>query len=146
MDSLIKIATPADLDSVIGLMSSAEQAPHWTRQMYLKRIEERSVLIAKVDKAIAAALVFCAHSPGEWEIENIVVETGMRKQGIGRAMIRQLGMIAKERGCARLHLEVRESNEPALALYRGSGFVETTRRSAYYSNPQEDALLFTLAL
>lgn len=42
-----------------------------------------------------------------------------------------------------LWLEVRPSNERALALYRREGFVEVGRRKAYYPAPEgrEDALV-----
>lgn len=38
-------------------------------------------------------------------------------------------------------LEVRAGNEPALALYRGLGFVEVGRRKNFYRKPDEDAVL-----
>ena len=92
------------------------------------------------------ALVFSNHSPGEWEVENIVVDKAVRRQGIGAALIRELAVRAKEKRAIRFHLEVRASNAPAIALYNKLGFVETTRRRGYYQNPEEDAILFSLAL
>ena len=38
-------------------------------------------------------------------------------------------------------LEVRESNQPAIELYRSLGFVAVGTRRNYYSQPQEDALV-----
>lgn len=146
MNATLRFAVPEDLPRIATLMASAEQAPHWTDAMYLKRIGEESVLLANVDRHLVGALVFSTASPGEWEIENIVVDPALRKQGIGQALIRELGTRAKELGGIRIHLEVRESNAAAIALYRKLGFAETTRRRAYYRNPDEDALLFTLAL
>ena len=43
-------------------------------------------------------------------------------------------------------LEVRESNDPALRLYRKYGFQEVGRRKNYYEKPREDAILMTLFL
>ena len=45
-----------------------------------------------------------------------------------------------------LTLEVRESNAAALALYAKCGLREVGRRPRYYKEPQEDALLLTVAL
>jgi ribosomal-protein-alanine N-acetyltransferase len=45
-----------------------------------------------------------------------------------------------------LVLEVRASNHPALTLYRRLEFVEIGRRTGYYQNPAEDALLMRLDL
>ena len=41
-------------------------------------------------------------------------------------------------------LEVRESNTPAIGLYRKLGFEEVGRRKGYYTNPKEDAILMTV--
>jgi ribosomal protein S18 acetylase RimI-like enzyme len=38
---------------------------------------------------------------------------------------------------------VRSSNTAARALYAVAGFAETTRRTAYYSDPIEDAILMS---
>lgn len=43
-------------------------------------------------------------------------------------------------------LEVRASNDPALALYASMGFRQVGLRKKYYSSPEEDAVLMTLAL
>jgi ribosomal-protein-alanine N-acetyltransferase len=43
-------------------------------------------------------------------------------------------------------LEVRESNEPALSLYRGLGFQELDRRARYYADTDEDAVVMQLEL
>ena len=45
-----------------------------------------------------------------------------------------------------LTLEVRPSNEGAVALYRSAGFEEVGRRRNFYQDPQEDALLMTRTL
>jgi ribosomal-protein-alanine N-acetyltransferase len=146
MNATLRFAEAGDLPRLLTLMRTAETAAHWSDQAYADRIARGWVLIANIDRHLVGALIFSAASPGEWEIENIVVDRAVRRQGIGLAMIRELQTRAKERACIRVHLEVRESNAPAIGLYRKLGFVETTRRANYYSNPDEAALLFTLAL
>ena len=48
-----------------------------------------------------------------------------------------------EANLAFLTLEVRASNEPAIALYRKHGFEEAGRRKNYYTKPTEDAIIMT---
>lgn len=146
MNATLRFATPDDLPRLLTLMRTAEQAVQWSDEAYAVRVREGSVLLANIDRHLVGALVFCSASPGEWEVENIVVDRALRRQGIGQALLRELATRAKERGALRFHLEVRASNAAAIALYRKLGFVETTRRRAYYHNPDEDALLFSLAL
>ena len=42
-------------------------------------------------------------------------------------------------------LEVRTSNLPAIAMYRSLGFTEAGVRRNFYTEPREDALIFTLS-
>ena len=51
---------------------------------------------------------------------------------------------AQEGGARFLSLEVRLSNLPAQALYRGLGFVPAGLRKNYYDQPKEDGLIMTL--
>ena len=50
-------------------------------------------------------------------------------------------MLAAGRHLYGITLEVRQSNEAALALYRKYGFEQSGRRKNYYDNPTEDALI-----
>jgi ribosomal-protein-alanine N-acetyltransferase len=86
---------------------------------------------------------------GEAELLSIGVLPGARRQGLARALIRIAMTRAAEGGARTLHLEVAEDNQPALALYRGLGFVPTGRRPGYYAAPagaRRDALLLALTL
>ena len=146
MNATFRFAEAKDLPRLLTLMRTAESVAQWTDEAYAKRISQDCALLANIDRHLVGALVFTNASPGEWEVENIVVDRAVRRQGIGAALIRELAVRAKEKGALRFHLEVRASNAPAIALYQKLGFVETTRRRGYYQNPEEDAILFSLAL
>jgi ribosomal-protein-alanine acetyltransferase len=146
MNATFRFAKADDLPRLLILMRTAESVAQWTDEAYADRITQHCALLANIDRHLVGALVFSNASPGEWEIENIVVDRAVRRQGIGAALIRELAVRAREKGAMRFHLEVRASNSPAIALYKKLGFVETTRRRAYYQNPEEDAILFSLAL
>ena len=146
MNATFRFAKADDLPRLLMLMRTAESVAQWTDEAYANRITQHCTLLANIDRHLVGALVFSNASPGEWEIENIVVDSAVRRQGIGVALIRELAVRAKEKGAVRFHLEVRASNAPAIALYKKLGFVETTRRRAYYQDPEEDAILFSLAL
>ena len=49
--------------------------------------------------------------------------------------------VCRQKNIVKQFLEVRVSNEPAIALYQKYGFVEIGRRKEYYINPVEDAIL-----
>jgi len=54
-----------------------------------------------------------------------------RKRGLGREILHQAVKTARDHGFALVTLAVDAANTPALRLYQGCGFVETTRRRAW---------------
>ena len=55
-------------------------------------------------------------------LEDLFVEPGRQRAGIGRALLEAAVARARDRGCARVQLDVNERNETALSLYRSLGF------------------------
>ena len=52
---------------------------------------------------------------------------------------------ASQSAVKKVFLEVRESNVPAIAVYKKFGFQIYGRRPDYYRNPEENALLMSLS-
>ena len=77
----------------------------------------------------------------EYEITNVATHPDYRRQGIGAALIGALLDKAAKNGTARITLDVRESNAPAIALYEKFGFTPCGRRKGFYSSPREDAVV-----
>lgn len=77
----------------------------------------------------------------ETDIMNIAVHPDCRRRGIAESLIDNLIKELKNRGSHALMLEVRVSNDPAIALYEKLGFHQVGRRKNYYRNPKEDALI-----
>jgi GNAT superfamily N-acetyltransferase len=84
------------------------------------------VLIAEWDgKPAGFALYFFNFStfvgrPGLY-LEDLFVRPVLRSHGIGRALLRALARIAKERNCGRMEWAVLDWNEPALRFYKTLG-------------------------
>jgi ribosomal-protein-alanine acetyltransferase len=74
---------------------------------------------------------------GEGELLNLAVDPSARRTGVARALLQEMMQEAEI-----WHLEVRESNLAAIALYDSLGFQKVGRRSGYYSDG-EAAQLFT---
>lgn len=68
----------------------------------------------------------------ECQLLNLAVVPGQQRRGLGRSLLEQVLEEVSARGCSYCVLELRVSNTPALALYRGAGFVECGLRKAYY--------------
>ncbi|MDR2753254.1 MAG: ribosomal protein S18-alanine N-acetyltransferase [Oscillospiraceae bacterium] len=83
---------------------------------------------------------------GEAFIDDLAVWPGHWRRGIGGALLAQAETNALLRGSQKVHLEVRESNASARALYLARGYAETGRRKGFYEQPKEDAILMTLEI
>jgi ribosomal-protein-alanine acetyltransferase len=92
------------------------------------------------------AFLIARFSGAECELENLVVANQHRRRGLASQLLHALIATARERNLERVLLEVRESNQAARPLYEQVGFQENGRRNAYYSDPREDGILFTLTL
>ncbi|MBO5852659.1 MAG: ribosomal protein S18-alanine N-acetyltransferase [Clostridia bacterium] len=79
----------------------------------------------------------------EGYVTNIAVTEEARGKGIGGVLAETLVAFAKEKGLAFISLEVRESNTPAISLYKKFGFEDMGRRKAFYQHPTEDAIIMT---
>ena len=75
------------------------------------------------------------------EILNIAVDHNYRRQGIGEMLFDTLIAFGDKEDVSDFFLEVRESNEPAIELYRKKGLEVIGKRKDYYQMPVEDAVL-----
>ena len=105
--------------------------------------QENSVFLVAEHDGEIFGYVGSYHAAGEGYITNVAVSAGMRRKGVGRALICALKEKAKEYAFSFLTLEVRVGNLPAIALYESLGFESLGRRPRFYSNPVEDAYIMT---
>ena len=132
----IRPATAADAGTVASLvreLADYEKLLHEARataEDFRREIESPNpvirVLIAEWEGQPAGfALYFFNFStfvgrPGLY-LEDLFVRPALRSHGIGRALLRALARIARERGCGRMEWAVLDWNEPALKFYRSLG-------------------------
>lgn len=148
---LIRPATPDDVPSMRALEQQAATAAHWAEREYdalfAAEAPPRVALVAASKDSgdvVGFAIARCATV--EWEIENLVVAQEHRQRGLGIKIIRDLLLQAHSAGATSVLLEVRESNLAARRLYEKIGFSQQGRRSRYYHDPKEDALLLCFSI
>lgn len=78
---------------------------------------------------------------GEAHILNLCVDPGWRSRGYGERLLDDILFRARTSSVREIFLEVRPSNEHALALYRKKDFHKVANRPAYYQahGGREDA-------
>lgn len=63
---------------------------------------------------------------------NIAVAQNFRGRGLGERLLRHVVEYARRNGAREMHLEVRETNAAAIALYEKHGFTVRHRNKNYY--------------
>jgi ribosomal-protein-alanine N-acetyltransferase len=101
-----------------------------------------STWVREADGEVIGYYVMMA-AAGEAHLLNMTIAPIWRRHGLGRELLAHSLHAAHEHGAECLFLEVRPSNDAALALYRSSGFVELAVRRDYYParNGREDAVV-----
>jgi [ribosomal protein S18]-alanine N-acetyltransferase len=110
-----------------------------------------TALQLEIELARERSLIWCAHDPAdvvvgvliasyldeEFELLNMAVVRAARGRGVGRALLDALldhARSLQHPDGARVRLEVRTDNAPALALYTKRGFETVRVRKGYYQD------------
>lgn len=139
--------TPSHLPQVAALEKLCFPADPWSEAIFRAALDDpaTAVLLAENEDGAVLGYAVLYTVLDEGNLDNIAVAPEYRRQGIGEALLSAVVGFSREH-LARLMLEVRASNAPALALYRKFGFAEVGRRKNYYTAPREDAVLMTAEL
>ena len=144
----LRPATPADLPAILTLERATENAPHWPPATYAAILEtqkSRCLFIAEIASEIAGFAVGQRNTTeSAAELETVAVATSARRTGIGRALCTAVINWSREQGATSILLEVRTNSAAAIALYTKLGFVPEGRRTHYYRDPEDDALIMRL--
>ena len=144
--SVRRRATPADLPALVRLdadlfgpdawsqASWADELAHPTRHVELLSDETGDLLAYVVVRLVADVA----------DLQRIAVAPSARRVGRARELLGAALVVARDRGCSRMLLEVAADNAPAIALYGAAGFEELHRRPGYYAAGR-DALVLQLA-
>ena len=109
--------------------------------MLIARLARSSIIESPI-----AGYIVARETAGELHINNVAVRREYRRRGIGAALLSRVLDEARRRKANAAFLEVRSANQAAQALYEKSGFKAIARRTNYYSEPQEDAVVMSLVL
>ena len=99
----------------------------------------QSAVLVREERVIGYGILSVA--AGEAHILNLCVEPKCRSLGYGERLLDEMLFRARSASVREIFLEVRPSNETALALYRKKGFHQVANRPAYYqaNKGREDA-------
>ncbi|WP_290813765.1 ribosomal protein S18-alanine N-acetyltransferase [Halovivax sp.] len=139
----IRRAERADLLAVQRIESASFPQP-WPAEAFEQFLGEPGFLVAvEGETAVvgyAVADVSPTHGGFVGHLKDIAVHPDRRGEGIATALLGRVLGTLRAHGADSVKLEVRESNEPAIALYREFGFGPLRRIPGYYGD-EEDAVV-----
>lgn len=159
--------TLSDLDEVLTIERASFTSP-WSKKAFLHELLDNDIaitLVAKpahknmqnsekdisqtiksqgLDIVLGYACLWLIYD--EVHITNLATHPGFRRMGIGNQLLDYIFQLCREKKIIKLTLEVRASNQPAIALYEKFGLRTVTRRKGYYSDTREDALVMGVDL
>ena len=164
MSANIRACTLADIDSISDWLDTTSNNP-WSVKAITEVLEKPHyrVLVSHSESAVIGLCLFTLVAD-ECNLLYIAVDSQYRQQGIGRQLLNALITQSRQHNISRVFLEVRESNQAAIALYDAAGFINNGRRKDYYpaikavlvshidtqldneNSQRETALLFDLSL
>jgi ribosomal-protein-alanine N-acetyltransferase len=141
-EARIRKLTYSDLPSVLSIERRSFTTP-WSLAMFVLELSKPSgiCLAASHESGLAGYLV-CSRYADVWHLMNIAISPDHRRRGIATTLMRSMFDAAGPD--ARYTLEVRTSNDEAIAMYRSFGFRAAGRRRRYYHDNGEDALIMWL--
>lgn len=92
---------------------------------------KESLIVIRDGEAVGVALI--ARRGWNCRLAGMAIIPAARGQGVGRYLLKQVILKARERDDRRLELEVIEQNAPAVSLYKNSGF-SIVRKLVGYRN------------
>lgn len=130
-----------DISAVSRLEKETFSMP-WPAESFLRMLEKEDTayFVAEEEGRIlgGCGLLLIA---GEGNITNVAVLPEARRRGVATGLLTYLMSEGDRAGLTAYTLEVRVSNEAAIALYEKLGFVSEGIRPNFYEKPREDAMI-----
>lgn len=138
-----------DLDEVLAIENVVYPHP-WTRGNFLDSLYSGYETWALRDgSGVLVGYFLLMIGVDEAHLLNVSVRRDLQGQGMGRKLLDKIVAVAQEKGTTSILLEVRPSNEHALAVYRRYGFSQIGIRKGYYpdvNRAREDAIVMRLPI
>jgi ribosomal-protein-alanine N-acetyltransferase len=146
--SLVRM-TMDDVDAVHALECSVFPHP-WSRANFSDSIQAGyDAWLLRGAAGELAGYFLLMYALDEAHLLDVAVAGKRHGTGLGRHLLETLCARARSMGAESVLLEVRPSNERALAVYTRFGFAEIGRRKGYYpahEGKREDAIVMRLAV
>ena len=121
---------------------------YWKKSDFEYELQQNPYAVLKVIEIDGKIAAYC----DLWilfdqaQIATIGVAEEYQHQGLGQQLMASMIFDAIAKECDTMSLEVRVSNDKAIALYKKNGFITVNTRKGYYQDNHEDAYLMVKPL
>ena len=142
---LIRRMTLEDIPTVVEIEKACFSLP-WSEKSFEDSLSREDTVFLVCSEECVTGYMGLYLSFDEASVTNVAVSPEFRKKGYGEALVTAAKEFAKEAGVESIFLEVRQSNAPALSLYKKLGFEELGIRKKFYEHPVEDAIIMKVGI
>jgi ribosomal-protein-alanine acetyltransferase len=132
----IRLANPSDLETLLRLEQNfpGDKLSKQSFKHFLTKAHADFLVLEADDEILADALVLYRKGSTSARLYSLVVDPKARGKGLARDLLEACETAAKTHACTQIHLEVREDNQAALALYEHHGYQKTATLKSYYED------------
>ena len=114
----------------------------WSEEGFLSELANKSnIFLTAIAEGQPIGCAALQNTGQQGFITKVMVSTANRRQGCAQALLMHMDTAAKQCGIKTIGLEVRASNEAAIALYHKCGYKDLGIRRNFYRFPKEDAVI-----
>lgn len=146
----LRTMTENDLGRVLGIERASFEHP-WSKSNFLDEFKNPDIacplVLANGEDIVAFSILWFIVD--ECHLANIAVAPDHRKKGLANLILNEVRRLSAKKGCTKILLEVRKSNENAIRIYEKFGFVRVGTRKGYYHDGflnEEDAILMDYSI
>ena len=132
-----------DLPAIETIERASYPTP-WSRSMFAGELAKpSSICLGAFEPEVGELMGYMIISRyvDAWHVMNIAVAPDHRRKGVATGLLGRLFELTAGQGRRGYTLEVRVSNDGAIALYEQLGFKGRGIRRGYYTDNREDALI-----
>ncbi len=145
ISNCIRLGQEADLEKIYEI--EKEDVDAWSYEILRQDLLENefSTYFVYEEEGQILGFISTMNICGEIQINNISVRSDFRNKKIGTRLLKEGINYYKDQDIIGYTLEVRMDNEPAINLYKKTGFEIAGTRKNYYKNNKDAIIMWRLA-
>ena len=127
--------------SLVAILEEKTFSAPWSEKSLEFFLDELNFCVVLLEDGNLASYCTVTTVLDEAQIINVATDSRFKRMGMAEQVLNRVFEECSNRAISSISLEVRESNEGAIALYEKLGFEVLGTRKNFYTEPTENALV-----